>query len=383
MKTLERVILKYLLRIVYYFSYIFRVKKRIVFATYRNDTMNGNFKYIYYEIKSRDLDYECVFLYEKFNRGIKGIIKYFGHMMKATYYMATSEYFLIDDFYFPVYTVNKLRKNTEVVQVWHACGAFKKFGFSILDKSFGADNNYVKYIPIHTNYSHVLVSSKEVAKYYAEAFNMSEDNIDPIGIPRTDIFFNESMKKKARDNVYSKYPSLKGKNIVLYAPTFRGNSQSDAKMDISFDVEKVVNELPEDYVLALKMHPFVKDSINIKNDRIIDLSDYPAINDILIMTDLLITDYSSIVFEYSLLERPMIFYADDLDSYEHERDFYYPYESFVPGPIVKNTEELIDVLNNNSCDYDKIRDFKNKFFDYTDGLASKRFVDRIILKKDI
>ena len=383
MKTLERVILKYLLRIVYYFSYIVPVKKRIVFATYRNDTMNGNFKYIYDEIQSRNLDYECKFLYEKFNRGAKGIITYFLHMMKATYYMATSEYFLIDDFYFPVYTVKKLRNKTEVVQVWHACGAFKKFGFSILDKNFGADNNYVKYIPIHTNYSHVLVSSKEVSKYYAEAFNMSEDNIDPIGIPRTDIFFNDDMKKEATKRVYSKYPELKGKNIVLYAPTFRGNSQSDAKMDIAFDVEKVVETLPNDFVLALKMHPFVKDSIKISNDRIVDLSDYPAINDILIMTDLLITDYSSIVFEYSLLERPMIFYADDLDSYEHERDFYYPYESFVPGPIVRTTDELIEVLNNSECDYEKIKSFKNKFFDYTDGLASKRFVDKIILKEEI
>lgn len=382
MKTLERIILKYLLRVVYYISYIVPVKKRVIFATYRNDTMNGNFKYIYDEIKSRDTDYKCVFLYEKFNKGIKGIIIYFFHMMKATYYMATSEYFLIDDFYFPVYTVKKLRKNTEVIQVWHACGAFKKFGFSILDKNFGADNNYVKYIPIHSNYSHVLVSSKEVVKYYAEAFNMSENNIDPLGIPRTDIFFNKEMKKDAKERVYSKYPNLKGKNIVLYAPTFRGNSQSDAKMDINFDVERVVNDLPEGYVLALKMHPFVKDSINIDNDRIIDLSDYGAINDILIMTDLLITDYSSIVFEYSLLERPMIFFADDLDSYEHERDFYYPYESFVPGPIVKNTDELIEVLNNDTCDYEKIRAFKNKFFDYVDGLSSKRFVDKIILKKE-
>ena len=343
----------------------------------------GNFKYIYDEIQNRNLDYECKFLYEKFNRGAKGIITYFLHMMKATYYMATSEYFLIDDFYFPVYTVKKLRNKTEVVQVWHACGAFKKFGFSILDKNFGADNNYVKYIPIHSNYSHVLVSSKEVSKYYAEAFNMSEDNIDPIGIPRTDIFFNDDMKKEATNRVYSKYPELKGKNIVLYAPTFRGNSQSDAKMDIAFDVEKVVETLPKDFVLALKMHPFVKDSIKIENDRIVDLSDYPAINDILIMTDLLITDYSSIVFEYSLLERPMIFYADDLDSYEHERDFYYPYESLVPGPIVKTTDELIAVLNNSECDYEKIKSFKNKFFDYTDGLASKRFVDKIILKEEI
>ncbi|MBS6041254.1 MAG: CDP-glycerol glycerophosphotransferase family protein [Clostridium baratii] len=382
MKTLERVILKYLLRIIYVFSCIFPVKKRIVFATYRNDTMNGNFKYIHDEIMRRDTGYKCKFLYEKYSGGLSGTIKYFLHMMKATFYMATSEYFLIDDFYFPVYTVNKLRKGTEVVQVWHACGAFKKFGFSILDKNFGADNNYVKYIPIHSNYSHVLVSSKEVAKYYAEAFNMSEYNIDPIGIPRTDIFFNEEMQDSAKEKVYNKYPEIRGKKIVLYAPTFRGNSQSDAKAALSFDIDKVVDTLPDDYILALKMHPFVKDGIKTNNKRVVDLSDYPAINDILVITDLLITDYSSIVFEYSLLERPMIFYADDLNSYEHERDFYYPYESFVPGPITTNTEELVEVLNNSNCDYEKIKDFKNKFFDDVDGLASKRFVDRIILKKD-
>ena len=181
--------------------------------------------------------------------------------------------------------------------------------------------------------------------------------------------------------VLSIYPHLENKKIVLYAPTFRGNSQSDAKMPLNFDIERVANELPEDYILALKTHPFVKDSIEIKNNKIVDLSDYDIINDILILTDLLITDYSSVVFEYALLERPMIFYADDLENYEHERDFYYKYEDFVPGPIVKNTEELIEVLKTNNYDYEKIRAFKNKFFDYTDGKSSERFVDKIILKK--
>lgn len=381
MKTLERLILKYLLRIVYYVSYIVPVKKRIVFATYRKDTMNGNYKYIYSEIQESQIDYKCVFLFQKYQGGLSGTVKYFLHMMRATFYLATSEFFLIDDFYFPVYVVNNLRKGTEVVQVWHACGAFKKFGFSILDKNYGADNNYVKYIPIHSNYTHVLVSSDEVRKYYAEAFNMKEENIDPIGIPRTDIFFNEGLQKIAKEKVYSRYPKLRGKKLVLYAPTFRGTSQSDAKMSINFDVSRLVNALPEDYILGFKMHPFVKDTGNVDNDRVINLSDYEAINDILVITDMLITDYSSIVFEYSLLERPMIFYADDLDTYIDERDFYYDYESFVPGPIVKNTDELLQVLEKD-CDYEKIREFKNKFFDYTDGKASKRFVDRIILKKD-
>ena len=383
MKTFERIILKYILRIIYYISYIIPVKERVIFATYRKDSIQGNFKYIHNELKSRVTNLKCKFLYKKFDKGIKGEIIYFLHMIKAIYYIATSKYFIIDDFYFPIYTVNKLRKGTEVIQVWHACGAFKKFGFSILDKSFGANNDYVKQIPIHINYNHVLVTSNEVKKHYAEAFNMSEKNIESIGVPRTDLFFNDDMKKEARRRVLSMYPQLENKKVVLYAPTFRGNSQSDAKMPLNFDVDRIANELPKDYILALKMHPFVKDSIEIKNNKIIDLSDYDVVNDILILTDLLITDYSSIIFEYALLERPMIFYADDLENYEHERDFYYKYEDFVPGPIVKSTEEIINVLNNNTYDYKKIKTFKNKFFDYTDGKSSQRFVDKIILKKGI
>ena len=130
------------------------------------------------------------------------------------------------------------------------------------------------------------------------------------------------------------------------------------------------------------MHPFVKTRIDdSKYDNLIDLSDYDNINDILLISEMLITDYSSVVFEYSLLERPILFYSPDRDLYKEERDFYYDYESFVPGPIITNTEELIKGINNESFDKDKIIAFKKKFFDYLDGKSSKRFVDKIILKK--
>lgn len=381
MKVLERVLSKYILRCVYLCSYVFPVKDRVIFATARMDTMNGNYKYIYDEIKRRNIKIECKFLYRKISYGLVGKIKYFLHMMKATFYLATSTCFLIDDFYFPVYTPKSLRKDTKVIQVWHACGAFKKFGYSILDKDFGANNDYVKYIPIHSNYSHVLVSGKEVKKHYAAAFNMSEDNIDPIGIPRTDIFFNEDMKKEAKEKVYNKFPELKGKKVVLYAPTFRGNNPSDARTDIDFDIQKVINVLPEGYIFATKMHPYVKNRVKIDSDKFIDLSDYNVINDILIVTDLLITDYSSTVFEFALLGRPMIFFANDLERYEQERDFYYPYEEFVPGPIVSNTEDLIDVLENEKWDIKQVEEFRDKFFDYVDGKATERLINQILLRK--
>lgn len=381
MKTLERLITKYLIRIVYIISSILPIKKRVVFATYRTLELEDNFKYIYEEIKRQNLDYDCFCLFKKVDPGIIGKVKYLFHMMRATFYMATSEFFLIDDYYFPVYCI-KPRRGTEIVQVWHACGAFKKFGYSTLDKNYGANNDYIKYIPIHTNYDHVLVSAKEVAKYYAEAFNMNENNIDPIGVPRTDLFFDKEKQEINKLKLYKTYPKLKYKKLILYAPTFRGTSQSNAKLDITFDLDRVLKNVPKDYILGLKMHPFVKTRIDdSKYDNLIDLSDYDNINDILLISEMLITDYSSVVFEYSLLERPILFYSPDRDLYKEERDFYYDYESFVPGPIITNTEELIKGINNESFDKDRIIAFKKKFFDYLDGKSSKRFVDKIILKK--
>ena len=130
------------------------------------------------------------------------------------------------------------------------------------------------------------------------------------------------------------------------------------------------------------MHPFVKTRIDdSRYDNIIDLSDYDNINDILLITDMLITDYSSVVFEYSLLEKPIIFYSPDRDLYKEERDFYYEYESFVPGPIISNTDELIKEINNKDFDKNKVIEFKEKFFDNLDGNSSKRFIEEIILKK--
>ena len=343
-KRVERLVAKFLISTSYNISKVIPVKKQIAFATFRSTNLSGNFKFIHDEIVERRLDYKFKFLFKKFKPSLVGKADYLLHMIYAGYQMAVSEIFIIDDYYFPVYVI-KPRKGTKIIQVWHACGAFKKFGYDVLGKGYGASESYINDINIHSNYDVVTVSSKEVAKHYASAFNMDESKIYNTGIPRTDVFFDEKEIKKAKERVYNKFPELKGKRVVLFAPTFRGKGQTDVNFDMTVDLNKISSELDNNTVFALKMHPFVKTRFNNVADNIKDLSDYENVNDLLMVCDMLVTDYSSVVFECSLMEKPMVMYAPDKETYIAERDFYYDYDTFVPGPIVTTTEDMLEFMN--------------------------------------
>ena len=134
-----------------------------------------------------------------------------------------SKYILVDDF-IPLMYPLPLRKETKFIQVWHAMGAFKKVGFSRLGKVGGPSPRSLT----HRNYTDTIVSSEAIRENYAEAFGISVEKVHAIGIPRTDIFFDETYKQNIREELYKKYPKLKGKKIILFAPTFRGNGVKTA-----------------------------------------------------------------------------------------------------------------------------------------------------------
>jgi len=354
--------------------------KKVVFATYRSDRLVDNFRAVYDELERRDLGYEYVFLLKRFPQSLVGQIQYVFHMMRATYELATARYFIIDDYYYPVY-VSSLRKGTEVIQLWHACGAFKKFGYSVLDKSYSPDDDYLKMVQIHRNYSKVYVSGEACIAPYADAFGMTQERIYPLGVPRTDQLLNTARQARVREKLYDRYPEWRKKRIILLAPTFRGNGQTTAHYDQELDFEKFRRELGPDTVLLLRMHPFVLNPPIVPDaysDQIINMTDYPDINDLMQIADILITDYSSVIFEFALLQKPMIFLVNDLQSYKAERDFYFPYESFVPGPIVSTFEDVIAWIKRGQFDTQKIETFANQFFTYQDGEATKRIVDHLL-----
>ena len=224
--------------------------------------------------------------------------------------MATSRYFIIDDYYFPVYVI-KPRKDVEIIQLWHSAGALKKFGLSTEGKPFGPSKDYLKHVNIHGNYTKAYVSSTEVIPFFAEAFNMPEKHIYPLGVPRTDYFFEDEIIKKLRFDFYAAYPELVDKKILLYAPTFRGKSHYQDAFELPFDVEYMADQLAEDYALIIHLHPYMRANCLgawHSDNFVYHIQDTFVIQELLAITDILITDYSTVFFDYSLLRRPMIFY---------------------------------------------------------------------------
>ncbi|WP_246092664.1 CDP-glycerol glycerophosphotransferase family protein [Terrilactibacillus laevilacticus] len=347
---------------------------RILFLSDSRTDVSGNFEYVYKELINRDIkfDYKFVLKVEKKNKI---------EVLLLVYYLATSKFIFLDDYYPLIYPL-KIRKNAEVIQLWHAVGAFKKFGYSRVGLPGGP---HIK-SKSHRNYTKAIVSSKNVIKHYSEGFGISEDKILSTGIPRTDLFFDENKKEKIRKKFFNKYPFLKNKKIITFAPTFRGNGKKSAHYPFQVvDLEKLYSSFSKDYIFLFKMHPFIKQKIIIPDEYkefFYDFSTFREINQLLIVTDILITDYSSVCFEFALLNKPMVFFAFDMENYLKTRNFYYKYDQFVPGPIVRNTNELIKVIKHNHFNLKELKSFVNYFFDHMDGCSSARVVDELIFKNN-
>ncbi len=338
----------------------------------RND-LTGNLYFIYEEIYKQKLDVNIKLLLSERIDNKKSVFQ----LVKTAYHFATSKIILIDDFYPLIYPLN-IRKKTELIQAWHAAGAFKTFGFSRLGRPGGPSLHSRN----HRNYTQALVSSEGVRSHYAEGFGITVDKVIPTGVPRSDVFFDEAYKKYVIKTLYEKYPMLKEKKVILFAPTFRGNGQGSAHYPFeSLELRKLYENLKDEYVFIFKIHPFVKNEFSIPydmSDFYFDLSEFREINDLLLVTDILITDYSSVCFEFGILNKPMLFFGFDVEQYIKERDFYYDYFDFIPGPLVKTTDEIIEKIKNEDFELEKIEPFINYFFGDTLGQASQNVVNDVI-----
>ena len=184
---------------------------------------------------------------------------------------ATSAVIILEDFYPQLHSIQK-RSETKIVQLWHACGAFKTFGLTRMGKQGGAPQTSMN----HRNYDLVPVSSDTVRDIYAEAFGISSSKVQALGVPRTDVLFDWEYEEKKREELYEKYPAFKENRVILFAPTFRGDGNKDAYYPLeAFDVNRFMERQPEDTVLILKNHPFVKQKFPVDaqwQERVFDLS---------------------------------------------------------------------------------------------------------------
>ncbi len=347
-------------------------KNRVTFMSGRRTELGGNMEFVWNELKDeKDIELKTMFFAQT------SMMKMVKVLRKFLYLYATSRVIVVDDF-FRLLNTFKRQEDTRIFQLWHACGAFKTFGYTRLGKP-GGPHQFDKN---HRMYDYAIVSSQEIARHYAEGFGISDTAVIPTGIPRTDIFFDSDYQKRIRSELCEKYPVIKDKKVLLFAPTFRGNGQVTAYYDIEkLNINELKETLGDEWVIIVKLHPFCRERFIVAEeyeDTIIDLSDVDELNDLLFVTDLLVTDYSSCVFEASLLNIPMVFYVFDLEEYVRDRDFYYEFESFAPGKIVETQNQLLECIKTGDFEQYKITDFKNKFFDNTDGKSSERVAQKII-----
>lgn len=275
----------------------------------------------------------------------------------------------------------KLRPETKYIQLWHGCGAFKKVGLSTIDKKFGKSAASHKEYPLNTNYSYVTIASPEVSWIFEESMGIDKDAgiIVPTGISRTDEFFDPDYIKKCYEKIHKIIPETQKKKIILYAPTFRGQVAKAVSPD-ALDVEKFYNAFHEDYILIFKHHQSARTIPEIpeayRDSFAFDMTRGKGmnINELMTVADIMITDYSSVVFEYSLFERPMVFFTFDLDDYIDQRGLYYDFDEVTPGPLCYTNDEMINYISDVDRKFNKqeVIEFKEKFMSSCDGHSSER-----------
>lgn len=342
---------------------IFSVKNnKISFIIDSNESFKGNLDYIKKEFEKRG-NFEFNFFYKD---------KLSFSNFKS---LATSRYVFLNDNFFPIAFMN-FKDESELIQLWHAPGAFKKFGGSVLPED---DLKILKKVSDNTDY--LIVSAVEIEDYYSEAFQIDKSKIKPLGLPRADFYFENHDIDKLKEKFCKRYDIDSKKKIILYAPTFRDEEKYNNVFDY-LNLEDFNNNLGEEYVLALRLHPKIKDFYNgdISSDGdYIDCSDFRDEQELLLISDILISDYSSIMIEFALLEKPIVFFVYDFDSYlNNERGFYFDFEKTVPGPIVYDSEELISVIKNKDFDESKRSKFVKTQFNQFDGKSSERVVDFLL-----
>lgn len=351
-------------------------KYKVVFASEARDALKGNLKAV---CEALPAEYKPAVHLKEDRRDCNS----FFETMRLWKDLTTAGYIFLDDFY-GIVSAMRVRKEQQIVQLWHGSGAFKKFGFSRI----GTGDNIKKVHRGYRKYTKVAVTAEEIRQCFAEAFDVGIDKVKAVGSPRTDVFFDEESREDAVKRVRRALPQLQGKKIVLVAPTYRGRKVEDATYAFEkLDLQGLAYELGEDYALVTRWHPALYSNIkrgicSLWTEGITDASEYEEINDLLIAADVLITDYSSVIFDWYLLSKPVIYFVYDLGEYEKGRGLYYDFYEYVYGAVVESSSQLPEAIRKGDMCEDARDSFGRKFMSACDGKSTKRVIEWVFGREE-
>ncbi|WP_017578596.1 bifunctional glycosyltransferase/CDP-glycerol:glycerophosphate glycerophosphotransferase [Nocardiopsis valliformis] len=297
--------------------------------------------------------------------------------------LARSE-FIVSNAHLPVWFDK--RPGQTIVQTWHG-SMLKRIGFDISDVQFG-NRDYHERLKRETNQWDYLVSPSPWATPILRSAFGFEGEILETGYPRNDIFHRPE-REALTERVRGRLGLPEGKKVVLYAPTWRDNKfygPGKYKLDLNLDLQRLYEELGDDHVLLVRRHPNIVDRVpTVGKDFVYDVSSYPEIQELFLVTDILVTDYSSLMFDFANTGRPMLFFTYDLEEYrDNLRGFYFDFETTAPGPLLRTSDEVIESIRGidgvRAEHAERYDAFVKQFCPLDDGKAAARVVEKVFGK---
>lgn len=391
MMSIKNILVKILKKGYRYFSKKPRIKNLVVFESFHGKRFSDNPRAIYEYMKKNCPEFDLIWSVDKRS------IPLFKEMNVP--YMKRFSIQWLRTFPRAQYWVNNVRlakwmkkpKGTTYLQTWHGT-PLKRLGTDIEEVHMPGTvtTKYRKNIISESkNWSYLVGPNAYSTEILSRAFHFKGPVIES-GYPRNDVLHepSEAQMKKIRESL--NIPA--DKKVVLYAPTWRDDQFFEVgkyRFEFQFNINRLKEQYGDDFVLLARMHYLVSESFDFSpyKDFILDVSDYYDIADLYLISDLLITDYSSVFFDYATLNRPIIFYMYDLEDYRDRlRGFYIDIEADAPGKIVKTEEDLFAeigrALNEGHYDEQRYERFRNRFCEWEDGRSSERVVKRVFYKEN-
>ncbi|KLT15585.1 CDP-glycerol:glycerophosphate glycerophosphotransferase [Neobacillus vireti] len=366
-------------------------KKLVIFESFLGKQYSDNPRAIYEYLRKNHPEYKMFWSIDKnysqkFNKMNIPVVNRFS--MKWLFLLPRAEFWVTNS-RLPLWF--KKPNHTTYLQTWHGT-PLKKLASDMKEVHMPetTTENYKENFYKESRRWDFLISPNPYStSIFQRAFKYDKEILE-TGYPRNDPLVNNN-NIAAINKIKEKLGIPKNKKVILYAPTWRDNEffeRGKYKFTMQLNLEHLQISLSNEYVLLLRLHYLISNRIDIKryHDFVFDFSNYDDISDLYLVSDILLTDYSSVFFDYLCLKRPIIFYTYDIDTYRDKvRGFYFDYEKDAPGPLVKTTEEVINVIKqiseNQFKPSEEVIRFHREFCSLENGVSAEKVVEKVFLER--
>ncbi|MDO5304042.1 MAG: CDP-glycerol glycerophosphotransferase family protein, partial [bacterium] len=309
-------------------------KNRIAMISRQSRTLSLDMQLLKEEIERQNPNVEVVTLNRVIPPGILGKIGYLWYMITTEMHMLATSRVVILEGYCINASVLHHREELRIVQMWHALGVLKQFGYLAVGTEEGHSEKLARAMHMHENYDDVICSSEFCRPFYAAAFHFPVEKVKVCPLPRTDLLQDKEYRDETRERILERYPALgNGKKNILYAPTFRKGTDITEPLDALFDAFNF-----DEYNLIVKLHPV--DRTAVQREEVFQCPEFKSM-ELFSVADAMITDYSSIMYEAAVAGIPVYLYTYDLEEYLDRRGFIIDFEKDIPLKKYGHPEELM------------------------------------------